>query len=290
MTQTRTVQDKTVEINGLRLRYRDWPNPGAPALVMLHGFADHARIWDRLAAALQDRCRVLAPDLRGHGESAWADDYTHARMSEDIAAFVDRLDLAPCALLGHSLGAALSWRYTAGHPDVVSRLVIVDDGPEPLPDKFVARTFHGRPHDLFDDREALFRTWRRILPHPSDSALREWLDQRLAPRPDGRWTWRHDPLLLDPRWVRTRVPTEEQWALLLSITCPTLVVRGAESLIVSREAVQKMAERMIDCRWVEIPASGHAVYLDNPDAFETAVRQFLTSPLPESQAAPSATS
>ena len=89
------VRDETVMLDGLRFHYRDWGDPAAPPLVLLHGFTGNARQWDSFARAMADRYRVLALDQRGHGETDWApdQDYSAARVHEDFVAFVAALGL-----------------------------------------------------------------------------------------------------------------------------------------------------------------------------------------------------
>ena len=87
------VREETIRLNGLCFYYRDWPHDGAPTLVVLHGFSQRSHHWDAFARAMQDRFRVLVPDLRGHGETDWASDYRIERFVEDIDAFARALDL-----------------------------------------------------------------------------------------------------------------------------------------------------------------------------------------------------
>src|SRR5512138_486408 len=98
----------------LRLHYVDWGNHGAPAIVLVHGGRDHARNWDWVARALRDDWHVIAPDLRGHGDSAWAIGgmYAIADFVLDLANLLALLGPEPVVLVGHSLGGAVSLMYT----------------------------------------------------------------------------------------------------------------------------------------------------------------------------------
>jgi esterase len=281
MTTQPAVRDHTITLNGLRFHYREWDDAGgddqAPALVLLHGAMGHTRQWDRFAGEVADRCRVFALDWRGHGESAWADDYTHLRMEEDLHAFLDHLALRRVALVGQSMGGAIAYLYTAHHPRMVERLVIGDVGPDGVrisatpqaraglrasaevrftrPEDAVAKAIAGRGYQPEDD-------------------VRHQTLANLVQREDGGWGWRYDGVGLES-WFDS-VPTEaEQWALLAQITCPTLVVRGAESPLLSRATAERMVATLPHGQWVEIPDSGHGVPRDNPEAFLAAVRPFL---------------
>lgn len=123
-----TPADEFVELRGLRFHYRDWGGGGQP-LVLLHGLASNARIWDLTALFLAPRFRVLALDQRGHGLSDKPDDgYDFESVSGDLLAFVEVLRLERPALVGHSWGANVALQLAAERPDGVSALALVDGG------------------------------------------------------------------------------------------------------------------------------------------------------------------
>src|SRR5687767_13497008 len=124
------VCDRSAMLGGLRFHYREWPNPGAQALVLLHGFTGHARSWDSFATAMQANYHVYALDQRGHGDSDWAEDYSAEAMVEDVQRWVTALGLKKFVLLGLSMGGRNAYQFAGTHPEEVERLVIVDIGPE----------------------------------------------------------------------------------------------------------------------------------------------------------------
>jgi pimeloyl-ACP methyl ester carboxylesterase len=113
----------------LRLHYVDWGNPGAPPLLLIHGGRDHCRNWDWVAQELRDDYHIIAPDLRGHGDSQWLiggslhawTDYVY-----DIAQLIHQTKLKPVTIVGHSLGGAISLRYTGIYPETVRKLVAIE--------------------------------------------------------------------------------------------------------------------------------------------------------------------
>lgn len=111
---------------GLRLNVWAWGDEKASPLVLMHGVRDHARSWDRIAAVFAGRYRVIAPDLRGHGDSAWSGFYPTEGYLADLAQMVETLGLAPFDLIGHSLGGNIGLRYAALFPDRVRRLVAIE--------------------------------------------------------------------------------------------------------------------------------------------------------------------
>ena len=109
---------KSLTVNGLRLNYLEWGRAEAPVVVCVHGYTSSAQAFNGLARQLQDRFRVLALDVRGHGDSAWSRDgaYQYADQAGDLAAFVDRLELAKFALIGTSMGAGICARAVTWLP------------------------------------------------------------------------------------------------------------------------------------------------------------------------------
>src|SRR5262249_13812881 len=103
----------------LRLHYFDWGNTDAPPLVLGHGGRDHARSWDWVAERLRDRWHIIAPDLRGHGDSQWSQDggYAMPGLIYDLAQLIHQRQLAPVSLIGHSLGGNIATRYAGIYPD-----------------------------------------------------------------------------------------------------------------------------------------------------------------------------
>ncbi len=275
MTTETGVQDKTITLNGLRFHYRDWGNEAAQPLVLLHGFSSHARSWDTLARAMRGRYHVLALDQRGHGESEWAPDYAPERMVEDVDAFAKALTLPRFALLGLSMGGRNAYAYTAAHPDTVDRLVIVDIGPEIVATGSDRIRAGVQARDVFDDPKEAVQAARAANARADESELHHRVTNNLMTRDDGRWTFRYDAALRSPDRPLPRPDPEAAWASLPRITCPTLLVRGAESDILDRATAERMVREIPNCRLVEVPDAGHSVPLDNPRGFLAAVQDFL---------------
>jgi len=245
----------------------------APPLVLLHGFSAHARLWDTFARAVAKHYHIFALDQRGHGETAWADEYSADLMIADLAAFVRALRLDRFALIGHSMGGRNAYGYAAHHQETLTRLVLVDIGPE-MPAGASERFRHNvvRSHDVFDSPEEAFAAVRAANPFPPDDELRARTLAGLMLRDDGRWTFRYDPALRDPDRFRMPLAPAENWALLRSIATPTLLVRGAASDLLDPAIAERVAEEMPDCTLVTVPAAGHPVPLDNPQGFIAAVK------------------
>jgi pimeloyl-ACP methyl ester carboxylesterase len=227
---------------------------------------------------MRDRYHILTLDQRGHGESDWATDYHPDRRVEDLEAFVDALGLSRFVLLGLSMGGRVAFQYASRHPEDVERLVIVDIAPEADP-RGGRRIQDGlRARDVFDDPKEAFEAARSVNPRPPDDELRARVLNGLKQQDDGSWTFRYDVALRNGSGARvmpTPAEIEATWAALANISSPTLLVRGADSDILSHEQAARMVSLIPNCRLVEVPESGHSVPLDNPTGFLNAVRTFL---------------
>ncbi len=272
------VEDKFITLNGLRFHYRDWAPQGDSALtlIILHGLGYNARSWDPIARAFDAQYRVLALDQRGHGESDWAEDYSSVRFLEDASAFISEIGLKRFSFLAHSLGARVAYAFTAAHPEMVERLVIVDMGPEIMNPGARRISAILRARDSFESLEDAYRFARSENPRPPEAEQRERMRARLKQHEDGRWVWQHDPALRSPTRPMPQPDPDQQWAMLAKISCPTLIVRGAASDVFSRDTAEKMVRVMPNARWIEIPNAGHSPQFDNPGEFLKAVPRSLS--------------
>src|SRR5450759_2565599 len=120
--------DHFYESQGLRLHYVDWGNGAAPPLILIHGGRDHCRSWDEVARALQPCFHVMAPDLRGHGDSDWAkgSSYSLSDYVYDLTRLAQSTAVHKAAIVGHSMGGMIGLMYAGTYPDKVSRLAVLD--------------------------------------------------------------------------------------------------------------------------------------------------------------------
>lgn len=274
---------RDAQVNGLRLRYVDWGGDGTP-LILLHGFSAQARYWDSFAARMGDAYHVYALDQRGHGDSDWSSDYGPDAMPADLAAFVDQLGLERFVLAGHSMGGGVAFRYTADHPERVERLIIEDSGlpspervPVPNPNNSVQRAL---ATDMFESEDAVVAHLMRQSPNATEDRIRQVLPQWYRCTDDGRYTFKFDPALrgrpapgADPeQHRRTATALREK---LKTFTAPVLLLRGANSDILSPEAAADTVAAFPNATLITIPNAGHNIHTDNPRAFRAEIRAWL---------------
>ena len=266
-----------MDIDGLRLHYVDWGNAGAQPLVLLHGLQDCARSWDFLAAQMRTSYHILSLDHRGHGDSEWAtsDRYRLRDYVADVEAFVEQLGLQKVVIVGHSAGGRNAFMYAIANPAIVEGLVIVDIDPDAVnPDsQGMFHRYHSEP-DEWESLEAVVERLRSRQPNSYEEMLTHQALYMTRELPDGRRAWKRDRKLLEG------YERPDLWAEWSQIRCPTLIVRGRQSNLLTHEVAVKMREAIPRARLAELEGGGHWFYQESPEAFEATVRWFLEN-LPE---------
>ncbi|MDP6511813.1 MAG: alpha/beta hydrolase [SAR202 cluster bacterium] len=256
----------------------DWGADERKPFVMLHGIHGHAREWDRLAEATRATHRPVAPEMRGHGDSARnaSGEYSILKYVEDVGAFISELDLGPVSLMGHSLGGIIGIALAAMVPDAVERLIIVDIGPDLGEEGMnsIRESAGSRPR-VFADLDSAYQWALEGDSLADESEMRHRIQHGLKPGPDGL-EWRYDPgvdTILDSA---DGDGSSMLWGLWSSIAQPTLIIRGDQSDLLTSESAQQMAAIGQNASLVEVPNSGHLVPVDNPEFFCETVRGFLS--------------
>jgi esterase len=248
--------------DNVELVYWTWPGDDPPVL-LLHGIGNYGRYWDLLAEAMVGRRRLVAPDARGHGESGRpGQGYAPADFAADALAVLDAAGIARAIVVGHSMGGLHSIHIAAQHPGRVRALAIVDASPEPMPagSERARRLLTERPA-RFADRAAARAYLERTSVGYSDAVYLNRLEFAFREEDDSL-VWRSDAEAL-ARIMRARVPAEDRWAALREIRCPTLIVRGTRSNVLSDDAARRMVRELPNARLVELDA-GHNVALERP--------------------------
>lgn len=269
--------DKYLSVNGLRLHYLDWGNVGKQAMLLLHGFTTLAHAWDFFAPAFRDRYHILALDQRGHGDSQWAKDaaYTTEDHIVDIAGFVDALKLDNLVLVGHSMGGRNAIMYAACCPEKVARLILIDSRPDndPVASEALGQLLTAIPDEISSIDE-LAPELARLYPYLSPQMCLHLAYHGLRQVENGKYTPKYD-LRMRAQSAGAGYGVSELWLFFGLITCTILIVRGAESPILSQEAARRMCQMNPKARLVEIEQASHMVPQENPEAFEEAVQRFL---------------
>jgi pimeloyl-ACP methyl ester carboxylesterase len=274
------------ESHGLRLHYADWGNAGAPPLILVHGGRDHCRSWDVIARSLQPHFHVVAPDLRGHGESDWTKggSYALTEYVYDLSRLIRILATPQVTLVGHSMGGMVSLIHAGSFPEQVSKLVVLDgvtvlpDSPKPPVHERVSK-WVGQLDQLHDRVPRRYATIEdaaaQMIAH--NRRLSRELALHLATHgarqnEDGTFSWKFDPA------QRVSAPhrlwADDHVALWSRIACPTLLLNAGESFLAGTKAAG--LERYFQQARIEtIPGAGHWLQHDRPGEVLGMIRQFL---------------
>ena len=279
MTTQVQPKDKTVSVNGLTLHYLDWGNETATPLLLVHGLRGHAHSWDDVSLALCRDFHVLSLDQRGRGDSDWAKDgdYSTEAYVADLDGFCQALGLDSFVLCGHSMGGRNSMSFASQFPQKLQKLIIVDVGPsmDPRGGERIRQEIVNVPEE-FDSFEAVVQYMNAQNRFASDAVMRRRLQHATRELPNGKFGWRYDLAIREQRRQGISAPQADLWPEIPKITCPSLIVRGTETDLLSPEIAQRMVDAMPDATLVEVQRAGHMVFEDNPNDFIAAVKNFLT--------------
>jgi pimeloyl-ACP methyl ester carboxylesterase len=258
-----------LSVRGLQLHYLDWGNHGAPPVVCVHGYTSSAQAFNAPARHLRERFHVIAPDVRGHGESAWSPDgaYQYRDQVADLAAIADQLGLERFSLIGTSMGGIIAMTYAEAHPERLAHLIINDIGPDAETGSQRITQMVGSRPDEFATLEDAMDYRRQVSPIV---AGRSFEDQEelargvLRRRDDDRWVWKMDPRYIQQRVAQGPPVRPPLWPVLQALPCPTLVVWGEDSDVLSGSQARRMAETLPKGQLVSVPGVGHAPTLVEP--------------------------
>ena len=271
---------------GLALHLLEWSQEGVP-LLLIHGFSNEAHVWDDFAPRVAPYYRTLAVDLRGHGDSDRHPErhYDYDYHLGDLDALCAHLDIERLVVVGHSLGGRIATFFAARHPERMAGLVLVDSGPE-LDPRGVSRIrtdVERKGGASFASPLEYERALARAYPAATPAALARMARHGLRTREDGRFEPKTDPAFHEARAGMDAKQAEEReekvarelWEALAKIPCPTLVVRGAASDVLTADCADRMAEEVLPRGQLAVVAqAGHSVMTDNPEGFAEAVLAF----------------
>lgn len=248
-----------------KVAYTEWgAAEGKPTLVCVHGMTRNSRDFDYLAAAMEDRYRVVSMDAVGRGKSDWLADhagYGFAQYLPDAAALLARLDVEEVDWVGTSMGGLIGMMLAARPNSPIRRLVLNDIGP------FIPKSFLGRirsyvgadPHFAdIGELEAHIRKIHASFGPLSDEEWRHLAAHNARKLEGGGLGLAYDPDISKASFNPDGPEDVEMWSIWEQVKCPVLVLRGAESDLLLPETVERMKSSGPGCEAVDIPGCGHA--------------------------------
>jgi len=266
----RYVSRHTV-VRSQRFHFSEWGEPGRPQILLLHGGNQSSHSWDLVSLHLSDRYHVFALDQRGHGDSEWnrEQDYSIDSMVGDAVAFIADQELRDPIVFGHSMGGRISLTMATQHPGIARALVIVDVGPE-ISVEGSKTIQHFVVHNVeFDDLEIFLDNVQKYDPFRTRAHIERTVKYNMLRRADGKYISKVD---------HRRIPLRNSELTLdhvRTLTCPVLVLRGAESNILEPDAAIRFVDALPNGRLVTVPNCGHNVHSGNTPGFLEAITPFL---------------
>lgn len=252
-----------------KLHYLAWGDESRPILVMLHGGGANAHWWDHIAPAFADRFYVVALDFRGHGVSEYPDELVVGAFNEDVELLLSHLGREDVVLLGHSMGCHISVDHASRHP-ATRALALIDisrGGTKSTRRRSRLALRMRGTYALEEDAIERFQ----FLPgaaNASEELRLEIARHSVRREADGRYSY-----TFDPRWftLPPRPPPDVS-----KIECPTLIIRGADSSILSEQGANDFAAELARARIEVIEGAGHHVHIDQPAATLEVLQAFLS--------------
>ncbi|HEX3899067.1 MAG TPA: alpha/beta hydrolase [Mycobacteriales bacterium] len=264
-----------VDVDGARIHYRAWgPTQGEPselpAIVLLHGGAANSSWWDHIAPQLAVDRRVIAPDLSGHGDSAWKSEYERVQWAIEAVGTVLAEGLDPAIFIGHSMGGWVSVFAAVLEPRAVGSIIAIDsplaeEPPEEAP--IAERRPPTKVYATLEDAVSRFR------PVPGQNVVLDYVARHVAIESlrevERGWTWKFDPGLFGQRgWVRDLIPKLE---------VPLTLIRCENGMVDEAMAQRISALHRDGIKVVGLPNAAHHAMFDQPEAL-VAVLQTLLVP------------
>jgi pimeloyl-ACP methyl ester carboxylesterase len=266
-----------------RVAYTEWGEPGDdPTVVCVHGLSRNGRDFDHLAAALATKRHVVCPDLAGRGRSDWLKDknnYAFPTYCADLTALFARLGGISFDWVGTSLGGLIGMVMAAQPNSPIRRLVINDAGPfisRAAPQRILEYLGKAPVFASLVEAESYFRD--KLAPYGTltDAQWSQLTQHGVRKGSRGGYRVAYDPGIAVPM-RSARAVDVQMWDYWDRITCPVLLLRGADSDVLSRETADEMCRRGPPTELVEFPGVGHAPALMDPAQIDV-VRNWLLAP------------
>ena len=276
---TNSYEDRYVNIGELELHYLEWGRASNPPVILLHGLRGHAHSWDEVSNSLKDNYNVFAIDQRGRGSSDWSpiQDYSIEAYSNDLLKFSDLLGLNKFILIGHSMGGRNAMHFASQHTEKLIKLGIIDIGPkiDSVGSERIGNEMANGPTE-FKSFQDIVTHLRESSPYASDTTLLRRAKYATKITDNKTYIWTYDPAIREQRKTGSTIQPLDLWDSIPNINCPTMIFRGIQSDILSREVAEKMTNRIPIAKTVAINNATHTVFEDNPDDFITELLKFLS--------------
>lgn len=266
----RTLRFTRPGLDGVHLHARIQGDADAPCVVLLHGGGANLHWWDEIAPRLAAHFRVVALDFRGHGDSDHPEELVVGAFHRDLEALLEELGTDEVALVGHSMGGHVALDHACAHPSVWGLVTVEVSFGSAVRERRRTRLAlqFRREYATFEEAVARYR----LLPHTpgvSEERRHELARHSIQALPGGTFAYK-----FDPRWFG--LPSAPHGKL-GDLRCPCLVIRGADSSLLTREGAESLVAKLPRGELLEVPDSGHNVHLEAPEVVAGAIEAHLSA-------------
>lgn len=270
----------------LKLHYLDWGNADSVPVMLVHGSQDHCRNWDWTSEILCTSYHVIAPDLRGHGDSQWASSYSSLDYVYDLHQLIEQAGLPRVHLVGHSLGGLIVTLYAGLYPEKVASLVAIEgvgsywtkmrdeQHPQSKLREWVdqVRGLAGRIPRRYESQEAALKRMQESNPHLSEERAEHLTIHGSNRNEDGTYSWKFDPYTY--AWSPSGLQFEETMQIWEKINCPTLLLNATEGME-HRTGQDDTLRHFKTAELSIIGDAGHWLHHDQFDEYINQLQAFL---------------
>jgi len=273
-----SCKSRNLLINGLRLHVLDWGEPTNPSLILLHGGVVTCRTWGPFCAMLAHKYRLIAVDMRGHGDSEWPrdGDSNHNAMANDLAKLITTMKLDNPIVVGHSVGGMLLMRVMLKSPELLGSAILVDVGPKTAYNGWKPRAEVTEPSRLYGEIEEYVQRnaprLKRSVEHMRRNGRHEFMQ-----RPDGQYQLKYDPRHPMGGPDEKTMPGLPTLAEMAAYQDRCLVVRGATSWFLAAEDAAEFAQTLPKGELATVPDCEHMVYIENPLGLAKVIDDYVAS-------------
>jgi pimeloyl-ACP methyl ester carboxylesterase len=266
-----------LQVAGRRLHYLEWPGPpGAPPLLLLHGFLAHAHWWDFVAPSLAENYRVIAPDFSGMGDSECRDEYTHAIFDAEVTGLVEALGISGCAVVGHSFGGRILLYACLRQPQLISRAIVVDSRLGSPSDPIGGFDEDWRPKKRYPDAQSILQRFVLRPVEPAPAMALKHMARASMREEGGEWVWKFDENVTRLYQGRKGMPGVDDTIELRDLHTPVDFIYGEESKVVTPPRARLLKGCLPNVRTVTgLPSCHHHIPVSQPIALVGALRVLL---------------
>lgn len=255
----------------MKLFFREYGEPGNPAIIILHGLFGSSDNWMPQAKLLSSAYHVIVADLRDHGQSPHSNEFNYKAMVSDLHEFVTDNNITNPVVLGHSMGGKAAMNFAVAYPDKLATLIVVDIAPRAynLEHYTIAEGMNALAIDTLPSRNAADEALANYVPEPD---VRQFLLKNLQRKPEGGFTWKINLPVITEQLGNVGVDLQYPG----TFNKPTLFIRGKRSSYIRDEDFKHITE-IFPAAKIETMETGHWVQAEKPGEFVELVRKFLSS-------------